>query len=63
MTGQKKKQRALIAACMMTLVAVIYLITGLMGEMSWLQIVVVVLFSISAGLYWYRYKTEQFEDD
>lgn len=63
MTAKKKKQWTLIAACLMTLAALVYLVNGLLNGMGILKTIIVIMFSISAGLYWYRYKTEIFEDD
>lgn len=63
MEGKKKKQWTAVAAILMSLATLIYLINGLLYSFNGLKIAVVVMFGISAALYWYRYKTEKFEDD
>jgi hypothetical protein len=63
MDAKKKKQWALFAPIAMTLAALIYFINGLMYGFDVVRTLVTVLFSISAVLYWYRFKTTQFEDD
>lgn len=63
MTGKKKKQWTLIAASITTLAAFWYLLETIFLNASFLRILPALLFGTSAALYWYRYKTEVFEDD
>ncbi|MDF7819452.1 hypothetical protein P1X15_17675 [Runella sp. MFBS21] len=63
MTAKNKKKWTLAAAIIMSLAVVSSIVTGLVQAFNFIRIIMILSFGASAGLYWYRYYTEEFEDD
>lgn len=63
MTAKNKKKWTLAAAIIMSLAVVSSLFSGFVQAFNFIRIIMIICFGASAGLYWYRYYTEEFEDD